>query len=315
MVSIRIEVRPDEKGYLDRQCPNEQCCYVFKVFVADLEDKGSEELHCPMCGRTARLDQWATEAQIEQMREVMVSWARSHMTQAANRMFQDVARTTGWQYRPGRPVSFVNSPIVQCEEWVLDITCEGCGARFSVIGSAYFCPCCGHNAVGKVFLESLDTVEKQVLAMDRIKEVLTEQFGPDKAETMCRAMIEGTLAGIVSAFQKYAESRFTALSTREVKVNDFQRVADGSQLFRDQVGRGYDTWLTPDELKAMNLMLQRRHLLEHNNGLVDARYLKKTGDTSYTVGQRLVVKPSDAADLLAIVRRLGKGLADLAPPN
>ena len=42
-----------------------------------------------------------------------------------------------------------------------------------------------------------------------------------------------------------------------------------------------DEWLSVDELKDMNLLFQRRHLIEHNNGMVDQKYIDKSGDNSY----------------------------------
>ena len=61
----------------------------------------------------------------------------------------------------------------------------------------------------------------------------------------------------------------------------------------------------------MNLLFQRRHLLEHNTGMVDNMYLQKSGDTSYVAGQRLVVREADAYELLSIIKKLAAGLKTL----
>lgn len=39
MVSIPITLLADEKGYLDRECHNEECRYIFKVSMKDWEEK------------------------------------------------------------------------------------------------------------------------------------------------------------------------------------------------------------------------------------------------------------------------------------
>ena len=52
-------------------------------------------------------------------------------------------------------------------------------------------------------------------------------------------------------------------------------------------------------------------LIEHNNGMVDQKYVDKSGDHSYVIGQRLVVKENDAYALLAIIKKLAKGLMTL----
>ena len=61
----------------------------------------------------------------------------------------------------------------------------------------------------------------------------------------------------------------------------------------------------------MNMLFQRRHLIEHNNGMVNQKYIDKSGDSSYVIGQRLVVKESDALTLLAIIKKLGTGLSSM----
>ena len=71
---------------------------------------------------------------------------------------------------------------------------------------------------------------------------------------------------------------------------------------------GAQTWLSTEELNFLKVMFQKRHLLEHNNGMVDQKYIDNSNDTSYSVGQRIVVKDKDAYALLGVLRKLGEGL-------
>ena len=51
MISIPVTLQSDENGYFDRECPNENCLYQFKIKLKDWEDKVSdEEVHCPIDG-------------------------------------------------------------------------------------------------------------------------------------------------------------------------------------------------------------------------------------------------------------------------
>lgn len=34
-ISISVPIQSDDKGYLDRECPNEKCLFIFKVNVED----------------------------------------------------------------------------------------------------------------------------------------------------------------------------------------------------------------------------------------------------------------------------------------
>ena len=314
-MNIPIEMHSDEKGYFDRECPNENCLYTFKINMQDWKEKVSdEEVHCPMCGHIDTSEKWWTQQQLESMQQIAIDYAMGMIHQKLDDAFGQLARSTRRNkfvkitYKPGKRVTFKNNPIGQCEEWETDITCEKCGTRYSVIGSAYFCPCCGYNSAVSVFEESMDSIEKMLSSLPEMKTMFTSRFGRDKAETMCRSMLEGSLGDIVSAFQKFAECIFRAKSTTAVRVNDFQIVDKGSKLFLDATGKGYDEWLTKGELERMNLLFQRRHILEHNGGIVDDRYLKQSGDTSYVLGQHVIVRSEDAIELLGIIKKLSAGL-------
>lgn len=317
-MEIPITLMSDEKGYFDRECPNENCLYTFKVYMEDWKEKVSdEEVHCPMCGHVDTSDKWWTQDQLESMQEIAASYAMSMISKELDKAFGSLARSTRHNkfvkitYKPGRRITFQNNPIGQSEEWETDITCESCDTRYSVIGSAFFCPCCGHNSAVSAFEESMDSVEKMVASLSEMKQMLTNSYGRDKAETMCRGLLESSIGDIVSAFQKFASCHYDKLTGKTSRVNDFQIVDKGSQLFKDAVGKGYDEWLSALELQQMNMLFQRRHLIEHNNGMVDQKYIDKSGDSSYVVGQRLVVKESDALTLLAIIKKLGKGLMSI----
>ena len=317
-MEIPITIHSDEKGYFDRECPNENCLYTFKINMQDWKEKVSDdEVHCPMCGHIDTADKWWTQEQLESMQEIAASYAMSMITKELDKAFGKLARSTRNNkflkitYKPSKKITFQNNPIGQSEEWETDITCEKCGTRYSVIGSAYFCPCCGHNSAVSAFNESTDSIEKMLKSLPEMKQLLTESYGRDKAETMCRGLLESSLGDIVSSFQKFASCHYDKLTGEISRVNDFQIVEKGSQLFKDATGKGYEEWLSDKELHDMNMFFQRRHLIEHNNGMVDQKYVDKSGDNSYVIGQRLVVKESDAYALLAIIKKLAKGLMTL----
>lgn len=321
-MEIPITLLSDEKGYFDRECPNKNCLYTFKVYMEDWKEKVSDdEVHCPMCGHIDTADNWWTQEQLASMEEIAESYAMSLISKELDKAFGELAHSTRNNkflkitYKPGRRITFQNNPIGQSKEWETDITCEKCGTRYSVIGSAYFCPCCGYNSAANAFDESMDSVEKMLASLPEMKQMLTVSYGRDKAETMCRGLLESSIGDIVSAFQKFAACHYDNLTGKTSRVNDFQIIEKGSQLFRAVTGKGYEKWLSDQELKKMNMLFQRRHLIEHNNGMVDQKYIDKSGDNSYVVGQRIIVKESDALTLLAIIKKIGAGLSSIKEAN
>ena len=317
-MEIPITFLSDDKGYFDRECPNENCAFVFKINMDDWQEKISdEEVHCPKCGHIDTSDKWWTQKQLADIEKAMANWAVSHIQDELDKIFKSLERNTRGNkyvkitYNPGERITFTNNSLGQSEEWEQDIQCPKCGTRYSVIGTAYFCPCCGLSVIEDIFEESLDIKNKMIDSIDEMKAFFEKQYGLDKAVSMCQSMLEGCLGDIVSIFQKFAVEKFKALSTRSVKVNDFQIVEKGSRLFEEVPSKGYDKWLNEVELSTLKLMFQRRHIIEHNGGIVDKIYLEKSKDSNYKIGQRLVVHKAELYELIRIIKTLGNGLNQL----
>ena len=51
-----------------------------------------------------------------------------------------------------------------------------------------------------------------------------------------------------------------------------------------------EVFVSQDEIAEINMLFQQRHIIEHNNGLIDDRYIQNSGDKSYRVGQRAIIK-------------------------
>ncbi len=286
--------------------------------MKDWQDKVSdEEVHCPMCGHIASADKWWTQDQLAKMQEIAKSWAMSYAQQTLDKSFRDLERSTRHNkfiritYKPGRRVTFANNPIGQREEWETEICCEKCGTHYSVIGSAYFCPCCGYNSAINSFNDSLDNIRKMLDSLQEMRAMFAEKYNDDSAETMCRSLLESSIGDMISAYQKFACCIYEELSGKSARVNDFQMVDKGSQLIEEATGKKYSDWLLTSEMSFMTIMFQKRHLLEHNNGMIDQKYIDRSGDTAYSVGQRLIIKSSDAYCLLDVLRKLANELIGL----
>lgn len=319
-MEISIDIISDEKGYLDRECPHEECEFVFKVHFDDWKNKVlDEKVFCPRCRHVAPSDQWWTQQQLEDAKEIALQWAKKQVQNTIQKSLKKMSRHSNKyfkiKYKPEKVVTFQNNPIGQREEWELEITCDQCATRTSVIGTAYFCPCCGHNSVERVFSESMNRIEKQLNSLNEMDELLKNIYDNDTVTNMIQNIVETSLKDIISAYQKFAMESFNKRCTKKVRPNDFQIVEKGSSLFQKYYGVGYAHWLTDDEITFMNLMFQRRHILEHNNGIVDEKYLHNSEDALYKVGQRVVCKKDQVLKLLDIIKRLSHGISIVVEKN
>lgn len=314
--SISVPLEADSKGYLDKECPNGDCLFHFKVNAQDWADLASEAIvTCPMCGHKAHTKSWFTTEQINEAKAQAVASLKG----AINKAMRDDARSFNSRQpknsfiKMSMNVTGTNSsnsdiivPIEAAEAMELEISCDQCSTRFAVVGSAFFCPTCGHSSAERMFDDALRKIEVKMSSTEIVREAIERASGKDAASVAARSMLESCLPDGVVAFQKFSESLYAKIAgARPAPFNAFQRLRDGSDLWKVAVGAGYEDWLTPDELSRLGILFQRRHLLAHSEGIVDAKYIANTSDTTYRDGQRLVVVERDVQDLGRILAKLG----------
>ena len=204
-------------------------------------------------------------------------------------------------------------PPQAAEEMRQDFTCESCGCRYSSIGAAFFCPACGHNSAQTTFLAAVQTVRTTATNLPNIRSAVEELADKDAAENTVRQLLENSLVRLAASFQRFAEAAFHALpnsSTFSIRKNLFQNLNESTAVWRKATGKGYEDHLGPSAMAELHLFFQQRHLLAHREGLVDQGYIDKSGDRSYSIGQKLVIKGPAVLRLAELVEKLAHGLTD-----
>lgn len=311
---LSVPVAADPEGYVDRECPSSGCLFHFKVHQDDWRDKvRDEEVCCPFCGHTADSNKWWTREHVEHAKKAAVAHLQDRISAALQRDADD------WNRRQTRD-SFISMtmqvdsrprqvllPAAAAAPMQLKITCPECACRYAVIGTAFFCPACGHNAAELVFTQSLGGIRSSLDALGAVRATIPDR---DAAETTARTIIENGLQNAVTAFQRYAEALYARHpSAPPPRRNAFQNLAEGSDLWLAAYGKGYGAHLDTAELARLTRSFQQRHLLAHTQGLVDQDYITRSGDTTYRPGQRLVVRDVAVRDCLSLIEKLAAGLA------
>ena len=193
----------------------------------------------------------------------------------------------------------------------LKITCPACACRYGVVGAAFFCPACGHNAADLMFAQTTAGIRNVLDAIPSVREAIPDR---DTAETTMRHVTESALQNAVTAFQRYAEAlygRFPSLP--RPRRNAFQNLSEGSNLWHAATGKHYSAYLDNAQQTDLARFFQQRHLLAHTQGLVDDDYVRRTGDTTYRAGQRLVIRDATVRECLTIIETLISGMASDTP--
>jgi len=312
--SVSVPIESDENGYIDKQCPSEDCEFIFKVNSDDWSNIFKDKaVWCPLCRHEAPADQWFTKEQIEHAKAEALAVVKGKINKAL--------KSGADKFNRSQPKnSFISMsmkvsggtrrthtiPAKAAELMQLEIQCENCASRFAVIGSAYFCPACGHNSVTRTFSDSLRKIKAKKESVEVVRKALIESTGKDEAEITCRSIIETCISDGVVAFQKYCEGMYEPYGM--VPFNAFQRPDQASNLWKNAIGKRFDTWLSSEEISTLKTLYQKRHLLAHNEGIVDSKYIQKSGDTTYKEGQRIVVSGRDIESLVTILDKLGKAI-------
>jgi hypothetical protein len=64
--SVSVPIESDEKGYIDKECPSEECKFIFKVNKDDWTNIFKDEaVWCPFCRYEAPAKQWFTTEQVK----------------------------------------------------------------------------------------------------------------------------------------------------------------------------------------------------------------------------------------------------------
>lgn len=312
-LTLSIPVEPDEEGYFDKKCPAENCLFQFKVNAEDWVNLFLDEaVYCPMCRHEAPADSWWTTEQIEYAREQAVEHVRGLIGDSLHKMARrfNASQPKNGFIRMSMEVSGTRGyravvPIPSSETLELQIQCEECSARFAVIGSAFFCPCCGTNSVLRTFDDAMRKVLVKLESVSLLRSQFASMGKRDESEILARSLVETALSDCVVAFQRLSEKLYETLPNAvATRSNVFQRIPDGSKLWSDAVGSGYEDWLSGEELATLNILFQRRHLLAHTEGIVDQKYIDRSEDSTYQLGQRIVVSESDVRQLVHLITKL-----------
>jgi len=313
-VKIPVKLPLDDDGYLDRECHAETCHAEFKVLFQDWREKVSDDkVYCPICRHEAPSGEWNTDEQHEYMKAIAIA----HVQDVVHSALTEDARRFNRTQRPGfiqismsakRGTRPIIVPVEAAKAMRQQFTCEVCGCHYASIGAAFFCPACGHNSAVTTFSQTIETVRQVVALAPSIRSTLAKEYDDDDlARDSVRNMLEDSLVRLVGAFQQYADALFEQLpraSSFRRRKNIFQNLLESSALWRSAVGIGYENMLSATELQELESLFQKRHVIAHRNGIVDQEYIDKSGDKTYSIGQRLVVQEATILRLADLLSKL-----------
>jgi hypothetical protein len=198
-------------------------------------------------------------------------------------------------------------PIRYYEEKELEttITCEQCGLVYSVFGKFAYCPDCGIDNTIQILSKNLELVNK---LLDKAKEEENPEFQ--------EFLVHNALEDIVSSFDSFGRNSIGLFTKNTEKSNlsiSFQNIRKAHERILKEFGFDFSHGLASEDWERVVENFQKRHLISHNDGIVDEPYIQITNDQEAVQGRKIRIASEDVEDMLGaieiIAQALQKGLS------
>jgi len=193
-------------------------------------------------------------------------------------------------------------PIYYYEEKELETTlaCEECGLVYSVFGKFAYCPDCGVDNTLQILRANLDLVRK----------LLAQAKAEENAEFQ-EFLGHNALEDIVSAFDSFGRNsvRLFTKNTKKSEISiSFQNIIRAHEIIQAEFGFDFLNGLETEDWEKVIRNFQKRHLISHNDGIVDNAYLQITNDPEAVLGRKIAVTAEDVEDMLSSIETIAQGL-------
>jgi hypothetical protein len=322
---LGIAMPVGEDGLWPMRCPEHREDHFFKIEVTQKsdndKDSGTETedppLYCPYCGHGADLWDFAPE-QHARLRAAANAAAEQYMSSLLDEMlgkaFGGRNRSSssrrsgisiGFEFKPGNPPRRRSLPEPgEVEETRRTMQCRACEEVVAVYGLAIYCPNCGQLAPAQQFGELIRMHRDGLAALDTLPQEVKRELTESGA---LGANYENTIKDGFGALETFLRARFEADApdvSLQGKGNVFQRLGDAADLYREYLGVDLPVLLGTDGWENLNQAAAMRHVLVHNAGIVDVRFLDRLPDWPQQTGQRIQIKKSDAVGFVALFERV-----------
>jgi hypothetical protein len=314
IVTMRVTIPADGAGYFGRQCP--ACRRIFRMQVDDYEGLPDDQrLTCPYC----RAEDEQSDFVTDQQNQRVMSAAEEYATQVVEGKFDDIfSNMTRRVNSHGGAVRMTYSgssrmrrapkplPQIAEEAPIRERTCDRCGNRYAVFGEHVACPVCGPHPPKTVATDAFDAQQAVLSIVNHVPTEVLAELREVGALEKTAAGVLGSVVGTVETFLK--QTFLTRVAGADTliagKGNVFQRLDDAAHLYSDHLAIDLPAAVAPGDWNRLLVLYGTRHLLIHNNGIVDAKHLARFPGKGFVLDQRITVSLDDGHEAVRIARQL-----------
>jgi hypothetical protein len=272
----------DDDGFFGRECPQADCLAFFKLHVDEYgEARAKRALSCPVCGHRGDDETFFTQDQLRRGRAGAVELAHGAIQSGINKAFGGMNRSSG-----GGAVSFRFTPAPPCQprplptyverQTIRTFICPTGGHRAVIYDLLAVCPYCGPATPPRAILD--DNLAAMGKLLDVVEGLPAEHRAEVEAAGGTTVLTERALGGVVSAAQNFAKQLHARAEKSAPDGNPWQNVDRLRKQWQASFSTDPMAGVSGDVVATLRLGFERRHVLEHNGGVADERYVKDSGD-------------------------------------
>ncbi len=306
----KVSMPTDEDGFFGRQCPAVDCRAFFKleaaVYSAAPEDL---RLSCPVCGFTDEHKAFITEDQARRAKAAAGEMAQGAIRAALDDAFSGLSRRSSGPvtitYKPGPAYAPKPLPTYIEQQTIRTFVCPADGHRAVIYDLLSVCPYCGPATPPRAVLDdNLGAMARLLGVIDQLPE---EHRREVEAIGGATALSERALGGAVAVLQNFAKQAHARAGKAAAGGNPWQNVDRLRKQWQEDFSADPMATLSAADLATLRLGFARRHVLEHNNGVADAKYVAESGDT-LAAGRRVRFRSSFVRAFIDASLRLADAL-------
>ncbi|RYH00345.1 MAG: hypothetical protein EON58_00585 [Alphaproteobacteria bacterium] len=270
---------------------------------------------CPYSGIRADDEEFMHPDDRKAAMKIVEQAALQDIQDAFSNMLAGAARgSKSLTYKPAARKSKAR-PLFGRRDLMRLLVCDCCGRDYGVFAISLFCPDCGAPNLALHFAREVELVSQQV--------DVAQGWGDEKQELAYR-LLGNAHEDVLTAFEAslkvvylhQIENRGPGSPPVKQVGNDFQNIEKGRRRFNEFA---FDPFaeLEAEELAALSLNIQKRHLIGHNLGVVDAKFVQHAAEAKLGETVKLV-----AADIRSfaglcekVIRRIDDMLAQVPLPS
>jgi hypothetical protein len=301
---MNISIHPDEDGLIGRECPNENCKGYFKIKLGTgILEKGYDKCFCPYCGLESTQNYFFTKEQINYVKSVAIREVQNAIGTEIQKWDHKLQSSTKNSFIKLR-VDYKRShhPIAYYAEQELEtiLVCEKCNLEYAVYGKFSYCPDCGADNTLQILKKNLDMIRKSLVLVNTEKDSEFKDF-----------MVQNALEDIVSTFDSFGRNsvRLFIKNTDKSEISiSFQNIVKAYEKIHNEFEFDFRDGLEDGKWEQIVIGFQKRHLISHNDGIVDAAYIQITNDSTEEIGKKVKVTTNEVNLMLSSTELISQNL-------